>query len=155
MLSLADAGAVGVVVKGRQGGITRGYAYLGAGQFQSDRAAESLSAAALRAAAAPGSELTYTVVPEGCQTRIGVDRDSDGFLDRDEEDAGSDPADPDSVPGDSCTGDLDGDGDVDGADLAALLGDWGAGASAADFNNDGNVDGADLATLLGAWGACS
>ena len=51
------------------------------------------------ASAAPGSELTYTVVPVGTGTRYGVDRDEDGHLDRDELDAGSDPADPDSTPG--------------------------------------------------------
>jgi hypothetical protein len=55
------------------------------------------------------------------------------------------------------------DGVVDGADLAYLLGDWGANScSPADFVTsatfqpppDGMVDGADLAGLLGAWGAC-
>jgi hypothetical protein len=42
------------------------------------------------------SELTYAVVPRGSAARIGVDRDLDGCLDRDELDAGSDPADPSS-----------------------------------------------------------
>ncbi|MDZ4831263.1 MAG: hypothetical protein SGJ09_13835 [Phycisphaerae bacterium] len=46
--------------------------------------------------------------------------------------------------------DLDGNGTVDGADLAILLGQWGADGSA-DITGDGVVDGADLATLLGAW----
>lgn len=45
--------------------------------------------------------------------------------------------------------DLDGDGDVDGADLAALLGGWGT--NAGDIDGDGDTDGADLAALLGAW----
>lgn len=53
----------------------------------------------------------------------------------------------------TCTGDLDGDGIVDGADLAILLGEWGSRGSA-DFDGSGTVDGADLATLLGAWGPC-
>ncbi len=49
-------------------------------------------------------------------------------------------------------GDLNGDGHVDAADLAILLGSWGpAKGSAADLNNDGVVDAADLALLLGAW----
>ena len=48
-------------------------------------------------------------------------------------------------------GDLDGDGDVDGADLAVLLGAWGEQNSIADLDGDGKVDGADLALLLGAW----
>jgi len=95
----AAGAAVGLVVKGVQGGEARGYSYLGAGTYQSDRAAETVASASLRAGAAPGAELTWTVVPLGTQTRIGVDRDEDGAFDRDELDAGTDPADPDSVPG--------------------------------------------------------
>lgn len=54
-----------------------------------------------------------------------------------------------------CDADLNGDGSVNGADLAILLGDWGAGkGSPADLNGDGIVNGADLAILLGAWGDC-
>jgi hypothetical protein len=37
-------------------------------------------------------------VPKGTEQRIGVDEDEDGFFDRDELDAGSDPADPISRP---------------------------------------------------------
>jgi subtilisin family serine protease len=57
------------------------------------------------------------------------------------------------------------DGQVDGVDLAFLLGAWGAvsgaGSPADIVTNptfepppDGVVDGADLAVLLGSWGAC-
>lgn len=53
---------------------------------------------------------------------------------------------------DALLGDLDGDGDVDGADLAVLLGAWGTSNPAADLDDDGVVAGADLAILLGAWG---
>jgi hypothetical protein len=57
---------------------------------------------------------------------------------------------------DACTGDFNGSGLVDGADLAILLGSWGACANcAADVDGNGTVDGADLAVLLGAWGACN
>ncbi|MDZ4755626.1 MAG: hypothetical protein SGJ11_14155 [Phycisphaerae bacterium] len=50
------------------------------------------------------------------------------------------------------TGDLDGNGTVNGADLAVLLGAWGACTGcAADFNDDDLVNGADLAILLGGW----
>ena len=53
----------------------------------------------------------------------------------------------------SCPGDVNGDGLVDGADLAAVLGSWGlSGASTADCDQDGFVDGSDLAILLGDWG---
>lgn len=47
--------------------------------------------------------------------------------------------------------DLNGDGQVDGIDLALLLGAWGPGSGAADLNRDGQVNGLDLALLLGAW----
>ncbi len=48
-------------------------------------------------------------------------------------------------------GDTDGDGDVDGGDLAYLLGAWGLNDPAADFDGSGTVDAADLAALLGNW----
>ena len=99
MLALADAGRVGVVVKGTVGGIARGYAYLGGGTFQGDRVGDTVSSSALLAVAGVGAELTYTVVPIGMETRVGIDRDEDGHLDRDELDAGADPADADNVPG--------------------------------------------------------
>lgn len=47
--------------------------------------------------------------------------------------------------------DLNGDGTVDGADLASLLSNWG-GTGVGDINGDGIVDGADLASLLSSWG---
>jgi len=58
----------------------------------------------------------------------------------------------------SCLGDLNDDGLVDGADLGLLLGGWGACTSApcvGDLNEDGLVDGADLGLMLGAWGFCN
>jgi len=53
-----------------------------------------------------------------------------------------------------CVGDLDGDGQVDGADVGLMLADWGSNDPAADQNGDGAVNGADLGLLLGAWGGC-
>ncbi|MHC5211633.1 MAG: YncE family protein [Planctomycetota bacterium] len=100
LLSLANAGRVGLLAKGIQAGEARGWRYDGAGTWQSDRAAESLGTAALEALAAPGSELTFTAVPSGSETRLGVDRDLDGVFDRDELDACSDPGNPLSLPGD-------------------------------------------------------
>ena len=48
--------------------------------------------------------------------------------------------------------DLDGNGTVNGADLAVMLGAWGVcEGCAADLDGNGQVDGADLAALLGAW----
>lgn len=58
-------------------------------------------------------------------------------------------------------GDVNGDGRVNGADLAAILGNWsvppgsaGCGGQVpcpADINGDGRVDGQDLAAVLGNW----
>ncbi|MFM8873561.1 MAG: hypothetical protein ACKOJI_09475, partial [Phycisphaerales bacterium] len=56
-----------------------------------------------------------------------------------------------------CPADLNDDGFVNGEDLGALLGAWGAcgGASCpADLTRDGSVDGNDLGLLLAAWGTC-
>ncbi len=52
-------------------------------------------------------------------------------------------------------GDLDGDGDVDQADLGILLGDWGCtgGDCAGDVDGDGDTDQADLGALLASYGA--
>jgi len=97
-LALANNMAVALFVKGVQGGEQRGYAYVGGGVFQSDRQAESLPVLSLLGGGVAGSELTMTVVPVGSEIRLGIDRDLDGFLDGDERDAGSDPADPLSTP---------------------------------------------------------
>ncbi len=53
-----------------------------------------------------------------------------------------------------CSGDVNGDGAVDGADLGLLLTAWGSANKSADINGDGAVDGADLGLLLTAWGSC-
>jgi hypothetical protein len=59
----------------------------------------------------------------------------------------------DGIP---CPGDLDGDDDVDLADLAELLGQYGLTEGATyedgDLDGDGDVDLADLADLLGVYG---
>ncbi|MFO0874122.1 MAG: LamG-like jellyroll fold domain-containing protein [Phycisphaerales bacterium] len=51
--------------------------------------------------------------------------------------------------------DLNGDGQVDGADLGELLGQWGpctgCGGCSADFDQNGSVDGGDLGVMLGGW----
>jgi hypothetical protein len=49
-------------------------------------------------------------------------------------------------------GDLDADGDVDGADLGIYLGAWGASGGPADLDGNGIVNGADLGILLANWG---
>lgn len=47
-------------------------------------------------------------------------------------------------------GDLNGDGSVNGSDLAILLSNWG-GSGSGDINGDGTVNASDLAILLGNW----
>jgi DNA-binding beta-propeller fold protein YncE len=87
MVTVANTRLVGLVVKGRSEGLARGWYYLGSDTFQSDRRRDEYSRAALESLAAPGSELTFTVVPKVSERRIGVDRDSDGWFDRDELDS--------------------------------------------------------------------
>ena len=52
------------------------------------------------------------------------------------------------------TGDLDGNGCVDGGDLTMLLGSWGTVDAGVDLDGDGFIDGSDLARLLGEWTGC-
>lgn len=65
-----------------------------------------------------------------------------------------DDTDLDGIP-DDCVddllGDLNGDGQVNGADLSILLGAWGTADALPDLNNDGLVNGADLTILLSNW----
>ena len=48
-------------------------------------------------------------------------------------------------------GDINLDGQVDGADLALLLAAWGGDDAMADLNGDGVVNGADMAVILANW----
>lgn len=155
LIALANPGPLGLIVKGHVNGQARGWMFQ-AGNFRSDRLSEApITPAALLALASAGSELTYTLVPSGSQTRLGIDRDLDGFFDRDELDRGSDPANPASVP-QPCIADISPavrDGVVNGGDLGALLSGWGS-AGITDLNGDGVTNAADLSILLSAWGPC-
>ncbi len=93
-MTLADNGKVGLIVKGKEVGVHRGFVYLGSGVFQTDRLADTLTASQLQNKAGVGNELTYTVVPKGTEVRMGVDQDADGLYDRDELDSGGNPSDP-------------------------------------------------------------
>ena len=76
-------------------GDKEGYLYQGNGSFQSDLSSESaISDADLRQSALKNKgDLTYTCVPPGNGQRLALDRDEDGFYNRDELAAGTDPAD--------------------------------------------------------------
>jgi hypothetical protein len=55
----------------------------------------------------------------------------------------------------ACTGDINWDGAVTGADLGLMLSSWGSCPGCAeDLNFDGTVNGIDLGMLLGTWGSC-
>jgi len=104
---LADVTECDLVIKGTSSGEARGWlaelqGACGSTQpllFQGDRATDPvLTDAQLRSLASGGDCLTYTCVPPGSGLRVALDRDEDGYWDRDEIDAGSDPADPSSVP---------------------------------------------------------
>ena len=54
-----------------------------------------------------------------------------------------------------CVGDLNGDQQVDAADLGIAIAAWATkGESAADLNGDLLVDAADLGFLIASWGPC-
>ena len=59
-----------------------------------------------------------------------------------------------SIGGSGCDipGDINGDCQVNGADLGAMLAAWGSSDPDADINDDGTVNGGDLGTLLANWG---
>jgi hypothetical protein len=89
-----------LIVTGWFGGERRSWLYMGNGMYRSDRAAEPLIARTVleNAATNPIQEMTFTCVPSGSGNRMALDKDEDGFFDRDELDAGSDPEDPLSTP---------------------------------------------------------
>jgi hypothetical protein len=52
-----------------------------------------------------------------------------------------------------CPADLNGDGEVNGADIGLFMAEWG-GSGRGDLNSDSNIDAADLGMLLSMWGDC-
>jgi YVTN family beta-propeller protein len=86
LVARAEAGDCDVIVKGNFGGIQRGGRYIGGGLFQLDGSdfpsinENDLVTQALIA----GSTVTYTAVPPGDGFRIGIDRDDDTRLNKDD-----------------------------------------------------------------------
>lgn len=166
-LGQATLSRVGLIVKGNVGGIQRGFAYdTATARYRSDLVGETYTDAQLRALAAPGSELTWTVVPKGTEVRMGIDRDLDGWLDRNEIDVCTDEADPYAFPGGPNSPDANGDLIVDILDFLHFLDAFGtclglpapcgsgSGVSG-DYNDDGFVDILDLLDFLDGFGRCS
>ena len=58
---------------------------------------------------------------------------------------------------DDCPADLNGDGEVGGADLTIILSNWGCvdQGCEGDLTGDDLIDGADLTVVLSNWGLCS
>ena len=82
----------------RDGTEEEGFLWSGGAFVRNRSNGSSLSDAALRDLAKNNSPVTYTCVPPGSGTRIGIDNDGDGYLDGDEIDASTNPRDPASHP---------------------------------------------------------
>ncbi|OUU90024.1 MAG: hypothetical protein CBC35_12440 [Planctomycetes bacterium TMED75] len=54
-----------------------------------------------------------------------------------------------------CSADLNGNGMIDGEDLAVVIAKWNTDDAQADMDQSGIVDGADLTLMLSQWGECS
>jgi DNA-binding beta-propeller fold protein YncE len=90
---------VDLVAHGYKEGVPRGWVFDRAIQgFRSDRVGETLTPAELEALSTVESPITFTVVTRGAGTRLGIDRDLDGFPDRTELDSNADPMNPFSIP---------------------------------------------------------
>ncbi|HMN40593.1 MAG TPA: GC-type dockerin domain-anchored protein [Phycisphaerales bacterium] len=151
-VSLANSATVGIIARGRNAGVSRGWYFTAAGTMQPDRAADPATTVnALRTGAAPGAEITFTVVPAGAQLRMGIDRDGDGYFDGDEIASCANPGDPTSFPGSRANIDVDASGSIAVQDIFAFLNRWFAGDPRADFNGAGGITVQDIFDFLNAW----
>jgi DNA-binding beta-propeller fold protein YncE len=94
ILARADAGECDAIWEGAD---RNGFLYSG-GTFLQSRANVPALTVAQAKALAQAAPFTLTAVPRGNGRRLALDRDLDGALDGDEQDAGTDPADPYSHP---------------------------------------------------------
>jgi len=141
-----------LVVKGSVGGSPRGWVLeLPGGDFADD-AGGSIGDAALRLLASSEGPLTYTCVPPGSGTRLGVNRDRDVFLDSvdncpDAANNGQADTDGDSS-GDACDEDDDGDAVLDyyetGTGVFISAFNAGTNPLLADTDGDGYDDGVEI-----------
>ena len=87
MLDLAETrpNEYGMIVKGVYGGERRGFYYLGGNMYQSDMPGETVTHSVLVSAAQSGSQpMSWTLVHPSTKIRMGVDRDADGVLDKED-----------------------------------------------------------------------
>jgi hypothetical protein len=98
LVARANLGDCDLIAHGRVNGARRNWKF-GSGAWHADRTGVAdLTGPALRALAGPGSEITVIGVPVGTGSRLALDRDRDGYMNGDELAAGSDPANPASIP---------------------------------------------------------
>ena len=147
----ADGSVVGLIAKGRRLGEDRGWVYIGAGTLQSDRHGEQITMTNLRTGAAAGNEVVFMAVPVGSQTRLGIDRDEDGFFDAEEKAACSNPGDAANFPGSRGAVDVDASLSVTVSDIFAFLNRWFSGDARSNFNGVGGITVQDIFDYLGAW----
>ena len=113
---------LGLVVHGILQGESRGFVYTGNNTYQSDTDGQLVSHSDLLNAAGANNDepLTWTLVHDQVAQRLGVDRDADGIVNRDDiidSDNDGVPDDQDAFPADpSESADFDGDGIGDNAD---------------------------------------
>jgi len=109
-------------------------------------------------AAGTSEDCNYTALPDECEIAAGIAEDCNANAVPDECDVDTDedglPDGCDPCAGGAMSGDADGDGDVDGSDLADLasclsgpVGGLGAGCECFDFDADGDMDLIDFAIL--------
>ena len=96
--TFGDVKECDLIVKGVLNGQYRGWLYEGSDTFTSDDSGDPpwSKSALLAVADVPGQSLTFTCVPPGSGTRMGINRDRDAFLDAND-------AAPDRVPVSSCS----------------------------------------------------
>jgi hypothetical protein len=110
-----------VIAKTVEGGVEKGYVSLSGGTYTPDDNGPAISEAALRAKANPVGDaqtITYTAVPPGSGTRMGVDRDEDSLLNGVETNTGTF-VDGDDTGTDPALADTDGDGFDDDVEVAS------------------------------------
>ncbi len=168
MTSQMDIDNNEIIVKGRIGGMQRGWFRHTDGLYQGDDTFTGpiSETQLLQLAQTAGQNLTFTAVPVGTSVRMGVDRDNDLVLDQndncpavpntDQADTNGDGI-GDACP-DFCQADFDNDGDVDGIDAGTFGADFGridcatGSVCEGDFDLDNDVDGTDASIFSNEFG---